>query len=616
MVTANDTRPIARLNTADHLIEFQTFAGGDDFAITVERCKAVLGAAWDRDRRVWTYPASPATAWALRNVWTAVGGFRADPAVIALVRQGKELAESQEARQALKEANELPDLEHMNRSAWLHQRRAFHFAKDLPAAGLFIGMGGGKTYVTIALLDEWNVQTALIECPLSVVNAWCGVPGRPGQFQQHSRRDWIVCNLGEKGGTVANKLRIAQRDIAVGKHTGRPVAIVVNYDSARLDPFAKWATGQQWDAAVFDESHRLKEPGGVTAKHAQTVGRRATRKLLLTGTPMPHNPTDIYAQYRAVAPEIFGTNFAKFKNRYCILGGWMGKEVVGFQNQEELQRKIYSIAMRVTKEELDRDLGLPGHRHIYRQALMGREAATIYEDLAEKFVADVAQGQVTAANALVKLLRLAQVTSGYLPVEIDDIDETGEITTSRVWTRIDNAKERLLEEILEDLPADEPITIFARFAHDLDIIHAVCKKMGRGSLELSGRRKDLEQWQLDGGGLGIQAEYGSKAQYPILAVQEQAGGVGIDLTRASVQIFYSKGFSLGNYDQALARVDRPGQTRKVLHIHMDCEGTVDEYVEQLLTERRGVVEGILTLIRKGATLKESVQAVMERTDRI
>lgn len=600
MTTQVDRRPIAHLNLTEGVIEFQTF-GASPFAEELSRCRSITGGTFNREKRVWEYPATPRTAWALRNVWRDAGGFRADKAVVDLVQAGRLEADRHEEVQAMKEATDLPDLDHMKRSAWLHQRRAFYFLKDQQAGGMFIGMGGGKTFISIALLDEWQVSTALIECPLSVVNAWAGVQptlvsaGRPSQFEQHSQRDWLIANLGT--GTVAQKVQRAEQALTRGQAENRPVALVVNYESARMDPFHSWVLKRTWGAYICDESHRLKEPGGVTAKHAQTVAKRANRRLILTGTPMPHNPMDIYAQYRVVDPGVFGTNFAKFRAEYAIMGGYMNKQIVGFQHQERLQKKIYSVAIRVTKEELDKDLGLPEFTHVYRPVKLGTKAREHYEALAADFTAEVEGGNVTAANALVKLLRMAQVTSGYLPVERPDED-------TREWVRVDDAKERELIEVLEDLPADEPIVISSRFARDLDIIHTVAKKLGRGSLELSGRRKDLEQWQMDEG------------KYPILALQEAAGGVGIDLTRARIHIFYAKGFSLGGYDQILARTHRPGQRRNVVYIHMNAEETVDTYVEELLTERRDVVEGILTLVKKGGGLKYAVQAVMERTDRI
>jgi SNF2 family DNA or RNA helicase len=80
---------------------------------------------------------------------------------------------------------------------------------------------------------------------------------------------------------------------------------------------------------------------------------------------------------------------------------------------------------------------------------------------------------------------------------------------------------------------------------------------------------------------------------PVLAVQIDSGGVGVDLTRARYAIYYSLGFSLGSYEQSLARIHRPGQTRPVEYIHLVAEGTVDEKVMAALARRADVVNTVL-----------------------
>jgi SNF2 family DNA or RNA helicase len=79
----------------------------------------------------------------------------------------------------------------------------------------------------------------------------------------------------------------------------------------------------------------------------------------------------------------------------------------------------------------------------------------------------------------------------------------------------------------------------------------------------------------------------------VVGVQVQSGGVGIDLTRAAYAVLYSVGFSLGDYEQLLKRVHRPGQERATTYIHLLAEDTVDEKVYQALAEKRKVVEFVL-----------------------
>jgi SWI/SNF-related matrix-associated actin-dependent regulator 1 of chromatin subfamily A len=74
----------------------------------------------------------------------------------------------------------------------------------------------------------------------------------------------------------------------------------------------------------------------------------------------------------------------------------------------------------------------------------------------------------------------------------------------------------------------------------------------------------------------------------------QAGGAGIDLSRASTAIYFSVGFSLGDYKQSQSRLHRPGQRNNVTYVHLVASNTVDEKVYTALKRRENIVESILS----------------------
>lgn len=286
-----------------------------------------------------------------------------------------------------------------------------------------------------------------------------------------------------------------------------------------------------------------------------------------------HNsPLDVFAQYRFLDSRIFGHSFARFRTRYGIMGGWQGKQVVGYQNTDELAEKFRSIAYECGADVVS----LPETVDTTRTVQLGQRAALLYKQIARDFWAGVESGEITASNALTRMLRLQQVTGGHVGLDLED----GEYAKDRRVEHVDTAKQDALRSVLEDLPQGEPVIVFARFAADLDSIHAAAKAAGRSSAELSGRRRELEDWQRGG------AE--------VLATQVQAGGVGVDLTRARVCVYYSLGFSLGEYLQSRKRTHRPGQTRSVLYVHLVAEGTIDEQVYRALEARQSVIEAVLS----------------------
>jgi len=254
------------------------------------------------------------------------------------------------------------------------------------------------------------------------------------------------------------------------------------------------------------------------------------------------------------------------------MGGFQKKQVTGFQHLDELEALMKTITFRVSKEVLD----LPPETHVTYECDLSPEALRVYRDLEADFVAEVRDGRVTAANAMVKLLRLQQVAGGW--VKTDD----GQ------YHRVDSAKQNLLADTLEDIGPKEPVAVFCRFHADLDAVHEAAQTAGFESLELSGRRDELKRWQA------------GEAQ--VLAVQISAGGVGVDLTRARYSIYFSLSFSLGEYDQALSRVHRPGQTRPVEHIHLVARNTVDRKIMRALEKRAEVVAAVLAEIQSGAAI--------------
>ena len=89
----------------------------------------------------------------------------------------------------------------------------------------------------------------------------------------------------------------------------------------------------------------------------------------------------------------------------------------------------------------------------------------------------------------------------------------------------------------------------------------------------------------------------------VLAVQFQAGGVGVDLSHARIAVWYTLPHSLGLYDQARARLVRPGQTRPVTFVALLARRTkrrkpglhpaIDDEVHRALLARREIIGAVI-----------------------
>lgn len=529
--------------------------------------KALPGARWNRELRAWEYPKSSSTAKALATLFP---GAQLDAGVNTLI----ERVEVEESAVKLKSSMDLPDVPLAKLTPWTHQKQGFWFAArrlglDVEAspkggaAMLAMDMGTGKTKVVYDLMNSFShlLRTVLVTCPKSVCPTWVN------ENLKHEVGNKIrVLNL--RDGSVKKKAKLATQFLT--GTNGMQRVIVINHESLWREPFRSLCRDEIWDLLVADECHRAKSPGG---KFSRFLGNNVpifSCRIGLTGTPMPRDAMDLYAQARFLEPGIFGTNFTRFKNRYGVWGGFESRKFLCLRNEEEFYQKLDSFCFRVKASDV---LDLPPTSHQQRYCELSSKERKAYQEMEEDLIADVGDGVVTAANALVRLLKLQQIVQG----SITDDDKK--------LQRLGTTKQDLLREILEDLPTLEPVVVFCRFRDDLDRIHETAETLGRGSLELSGRVDELEQWQQE--------------DAPILAVQIQAGGVGVDLSRSAYTIYYSPTFDMGAYEQSLARTHRPGQTRPTFYYHLLAKGTIDTKIMAALKNKKTKVYDILNMITGG-----------------
>lgn len=439
---------------------------------------------------------------------------------------------------------------------WDHQKRAFWRAWDKAGFMLALDMGTGKSKVAIDLAINWESNKILIVCPKAVLKVW------PYQFEIHAAPGLKPLILSLDGNlTIKEKAKHVEWFF---QNYSESKVVIVNYDIIHREPLRGVLLKAGFDLVIADESHKFKAPGGKISQFMHQLGKRTPRRLALTGTPMPQTPFDIYAQMRFVDSKVFGTSYAEFVSEYSQFID-VYNQPKGVKNLAKLNGRFYQFAERVKATDV---LDLPPIQHIEYLCDLSPSAQQIYNDLEQKFMAEWESGSVNINNVLTQILRLQQVTGGYIRN-----DETLDVE------QIDDSKMNLLRELLEELPENEPAVIFCRFRADMDAAHSVAGIFRTRSLELSGRKNELSDWQA--------------GKAPILVVQIQSGGAGVDLTRACHCFYYSVGYSNGDYEQSLKRTDRPGQTRPVRFYHLLANGTIDIKIQKALAQRKKVVDMVL-----------------------
>lgn len=455
---------------------------------------------------------------------------------------------------------------------WRHQEDAIAWAWERTAILWHHGMGSGKTRTTLEFIArkmrERGVSRILVCCPKAVIAAWakqCGL-----------WIDGVRVLLLDKG---TSKQKDGQ--VAAALADTSPLIVVCNYETVwRLKSVEK----VKWDVIVHDEIHRLKSASGVTSRWAGKLCKANPQaiRIGLSGTLIPHSILDAWAIYRAVeSPECptFGTSYTLHKATYAIFPHGQNFPV-GWKNLPQAHAKIAATTHHVKSADV---LDLPPIQFIDVPANLDPSEARLYREIEREFCAVCAQGTVTPANALVQLLRLQQICGGF--VRFDETQKASQIAAKP-------AKAAVLADMLEDLPSTEPLVVFCRFSSDIAAVKAVCGAAGRTVSELSGQVRELADWQA--------------GKTNVLVTQIQAGGIGIDLTRAAYCWFYSLGYSLAEYEQAVARLHRPGQEKKTVIYHLvatiDGCSTVDGRVYEALRERKDILNVIVDGYQRGHNL--------------
>lgn len=551
IVTPQPTKPQVRIvGTCENLGD--TLLIGAPYSHTlVEFCRSLPSSRWDAKNKRWRCDATPLAAWQVDNIG------------ISLDQKSKDLMEQWNQAMLPPRIGELAALiNSFKTTPWKHQQRMMAFGINKYGIMMAAGMGVGKTLATICLLQAWASRTVLIACPKSVVGVW------RREFHKHCGISHQVVCL--DSGTSRDKAKEAELALLRGPQYG-VTAIVVNYESIWRAELGEFLASKNWDAVVCDESHRIKEATSQQSKYMALYATKSKRRLALTGTPMPNGGgIDLFGQYKFLEPAIFGTSLTRFRNLFCEMNPTFKSQVVRYKNQDEFNRRYSSIAFRVEAKDV---LDLPECVHVTIPVTLEKKTRDWYETMKKQCILEIDKGEITAKNAAVKLMRLHQIACGHSKTE------------DGITVRLGSEKKDALADLLSDIPKSEPIVVVCRFLEDLVQISEVAKLLGRVYGEISGATKDL-------------TEHSTMPEHvQLMGVQQRAGGVGIDLTRAKYMVWFSAGFSWGEFDQTNARVHRPGQTRTTTIYHLAAEKTVDLQIYKALQNKRDAAEAILDVIK-------------------
>lgn len=326
--------------------------------------------------------------------------------------------------------------------------------------------------------------------------------------------------------------------------------VIVSYDILRSEghhsSLVAWARAQR-SMVVMDESSYIKAMTAARTKACLKLVRHFKRRYVMNGTPIANSPEDLYAQFLALDYNIIGCSRWVFRLRYCKFGGYMGKVVVGLakETEQELYRKIKPFYLQRRKKEA---LDLPPVTLTPRFVALGKTTWKTYIDMRDELIAVLSAGHedekvVAASNAGVKLVRLMEITAGQV--------EEHEVGSEKINDALDYIEERQ-EGRLIVWTWFRMETIRTTKAFNLKVGDKRSVVMLIGGMSKRSRDLVLQTFNND--------------PNAILVSQLAAGGMGLNMQRASNMLFLSRAYSLLMRIQAIGRIDRMGQTAESVSV--------------------------------------------------
>lgn len=405
-----------------------------------------------------------------------------------------------------------------------------------PALLLADDMGLGKTIQAIAalriLLVRGAIRQALIVMPLGLILQW------RSQLRRWAPNVVLSTVLGTGGERAAAWAADAQ-------------VYLVGYESLRSDVDLKVSRGpgrRHWDVAVLDEAQRIKNPKSAVALAVNRLQR--TRSWALTGTPLENTVEDIVSILDFVVP-------GRFDAKAMMVG---------------LRHLLGEVQLRRRRADVLKDLP-PKLVSVIPLRLGARQMASYRRARDEGLVRLAKLGrELTITHVLELILRLKQICN-FCP-------------ESQQSSKLADLAGRL-DAIVQ---AGHKALVFTQFVEE-----------PFGARQLQRELRHLSPILLIGGmspveRIAILSEFENDSRRSILILSLRAGGVGLNLTRASHVVHFDRWWNPAIETQAEDRAHRIGQQRPVnVHAYL-CVGTIEERIEEILQDKRDlfadVVDGV------------------------
>lgn len=422
-------------------------------------------------------------------------------------------------------------------------------------------MGTGKTNAALWAYDYLRrlkqATRMLVVCPLSTMErTWAD-----SVFQTFPHLDYSVLH-----GTRERRLRLLKQEAHV---------YVINVDGmATIREELK--NRPDIDLIVVDELALVRNQSTVRWKHLNEIcNKQSTRRVWgMTGSPTPNAPTDAWAQCKLITPDspLVPKYFGAFRDKVM-------RQLTQFKwvPRPDAADTVHKMMQPSIRFSLDDCVDLPEQVHITREVELTAEQKKAYKDMMSKLATEYAGGQILAVNEAIKANKLIQIAAGVA------YGANGERVVLPAKPRLD-----VLKEIIEE--SEGKVIVFVPLTGALEAVAAELRtdwavEIVHGATSKNERDDIFHQFQ-------------STPEPRVLVANAATMSHGLTLTAATTIVWYAPVHSNEIYEQACARVRRPGQTRTTVIVHI-AGSDIERLVYKRLQDKQSM-QGLLLEMMKEA----------------
>ena len=439
-----------------------------------------------------------------------------------------------------------------------YQKRAVSFIREHEAAGLFLEMGLGKTVITLTAIDElmndsFEVSRVLVIAPLRVAEDTWSRESNKWDHLKHLKISKIL-------GSAADRIRAlkAQADIYVINREN--VVWLVEYlEENRM----KWP----FDMVVIDELSSFKNNQAKRFKALRRMRPAIDRIVGLTGTPAANSLMDLWAEmYLLDRGERLGRTLTAYRGNWFRPGYGNGYVTYKWEPRrgalEAITKRIADITVSMKAEDY---LTLPDKVESTIEVSLDEKGLKAYKEMEKESLIELEGEEIAALDAAAVMSKLLQMANGFIYDEAHNP------------RHIHEAKLDALGEILE--AAESPVLVYYNFQADKD---AILSRFHEA--KLLENDSTIEEW--------------NKGKIKILLAHPASAGYGLNLQDGGhIMAWYGLPWSLEQYRQAVARLQRQGQKYPVMVYHLIAKGTVDEQVVASLSKKDMTQSALINILR-------------------